>query len=194
MVLDCGAFIGGFSLPVAKLGYRVHAIEPSPGHVRLIESVVRRNGLEGQLTVHLCGLGAERASLAYAGSLDGMIEILPNEPETVQPRVSVVPLDSLIFEPVKFMHVDVEGMELQVLRGAQRILRNHHPVVVFETHAESERPHSRSAELLTWMRRQQYELFEIPEVCGGRQDCRNILAWPNRLKWPGWEEVRRLDE
>lgn len=39
--------------------------------------------------------------------------------------------------PVSFMKIDVEGMELDVLRGAERILRQHKPIVVYETLMEA---------------------------------------------------------
>ena len=43
-------------------------------------------------------------------------------------------LDDVIpeFTKISFIKIDVEGAELQVFRGAQRILRNNRPVVVFE--------------------------------------------------------------
>jgi FkbM family methyltransferase len=43
-------------------------------------------------------------------------------------------LDNLVPEdtPIHFIKIDVEGGELNVLKGATRILRNHHPVIIFE--------------------------------------------------------------
>jgi hypothetical protein len=49
-------------------------------------------------------------------------------------RVKVVTLDSLRerFSRVDFIKIDVEGFELSVLRGAQRLLEEHLPIVCFE--------------------------------------------------------------
>ena len=41
-------------------------------------------------------------------------------------------LDDVVAHPVALVKIDVEGAELQVLRGAQRTLQEHRPVVVFE--------------------------------------------------------------
>ena len=41
----------------------------------------------------------------------------------------VVPLDQVVRGKVVVLKIDVEGMEDQVLKGAQGILRKYHPVV-----------------------------------------------------------------
>ena len=48
----------------------------------------------------------------------------------------VTPLDSFFDETLDrldFMKIDVEGMEWDVLKGAEKLLRRFHPVVLFET-------------------------------------------------------------
>ena len=47
-------------------------------------------------------------------------------------QVDVVRLDDVIAEPVGFIKIDVEGHELAVLEGAERILREHRPVLLVE--------------------------------------------------------------
>src|SRR5690606_28358444 len=50
--------------------------------------------------------------------------------------VDVVKLDCFIpqvSEKVDFIKIDVEGAELQVLKGASEILRNHQPIIMVET-------------------------------------------------------------
>jgi FkbM family methyltransferase len=60
--------------------------------------------------------------------------------ETIQ--VEVRPLDDIVpvGRRVDFMKVDVEGAELEVLRGARRILSSNKPYVVFE-HGQGGAPH-----------------------------------------------------
>jgi hypothetical protein len=46
--------------------------------------------------------------------------------------VSVERLDDLVTGPVDVVKIDVEGAEAACLRGAERILREHRPLVIFE--------------------------------------------------------------
>lgn len=87
---------------------------------------VDANDLTNKVMVHQVGLGAEpgRAS----SRLDRVWE-----------HFDVVPLDQIVRGKVVVLKIDVEGMEEQVLGGARRILRKHHPVVFAEAWGEPER-------------------------------------------------------
>ena len=52
--------------------------------------------------------------------------------------VRAVPLDRIVDGPVHFIKIDAEGMELEVLEGATRIVRESRPKImieVFNAHA-----------------------------------------------------------
>lgn len=53
------------------------------------------------------------------------------EPATCN-TVPMVSLDSLDLPRVDFIKLDVEGMEMEVLRGAQSVLNQHHPILLVE--------------------------------------------------------------
>lgn len=46
--------------------------------------------------------------------------------------VQVKRLDDLVSSPVHYIKIDVEGAEMGVFRGAERIIREHRPVLMFE--------------------------------------------------------------
>jgi FkbM family methyltransferase len=46
--------------------------------------------------------------------------------------IEVFPLDEIIDSPVHFIKIDVEGMELEVLRGAKNLLSRCSPLVMIE--------------------------------------------------------------
>jgi FkbM family methyltransferase len=56
-------------------------------------------------------------------------------------RVRVAKLDSLVFgenlPPPRVMKIDIEGAEMLALRGAERVLREHHPDLAIELHGEN---------------------------------------------------------
>jgi FkbM family methyltransferase len=69
---------------------------------------------------------------SYSGLLERRYD-RPNE-QVELTTVEVARLDDIVPDdtPVRFIKIDVEGAELQVLRGGARTLDRHQPVVVFE--------------------------------------------------------------
>lgn len=134
--IDAGANVGFFSLlALSKMGRgTAHAFEIAPQALRCLR-LTRSRGALSNLVVHECGLGAKTAS---AG--------LVLEPELVWthvdfnnpsgPQFPVRPLDDFAPEfgslQVLAIKIDVEGMELDVLRGGREVLSRHRPLVVSE--------------------------------------------------------------
>ena len=56
-------------------------------------------------------------------------------------KVEIKTLDTLAFSdhfsPPDLIRIDVEGAELQVLQGGERLLRSHHPTLIIECHSKS---------------------------------------------------------
>ena len=69
---------------------------------------------------------------------------------------------------------DVEGDEIEVLKGAVRTLERDAPVLVLELHVHERKGFA--AALLRMLHG--YSVFVVQEVCGNRYDCRNLLALP----------------
>jgi len=87
-------------------------------------------------------------------------------------------VDSVLQMPVSFMHIDVEGSEIDVLQGAEQTIRRYHPILTVETH---EKTHVKPFMLLmTYLRTRGYVCYEVLERCGV-PECRNNLCVPNPL-------------
>jgi len=130
---DVGANIGFYSLigaAVVGRGGRVVAFEPEPTSRARFEENVARNGSD-QITVVPRALGAERttlmletASRASAG-VHRLAGVAGPGLDGATIPVEVVPGDALVDEglPVpQAMKIDVEGAEIDVLRGMPRTL------------------------------------------------------------------------
>lgn len=104
----------------------VHSFDPRERCARWTQMNVDANALTDKVTVHQVGLGAERDRTK--SHLDGIWE-----------HFDVLPLDEVVRGRVVVLKIDVEGMEEQVLKGADRILRKHHPVVFAEAWGDDER-------------------------------------------------------
>ena len=142
-IVDVGANVGFFTLLFAKLfpNCGIHAIEANPYSVeRLRQNLAANPGLAERVTVHACAAGADESTVkltAYPGALGhawGRIGIATKE-GMVEYEVPQKRLDELVqdpVEPVRLLKIDVEGYELEVLRGANELIRRHKPIVVFE--------------------------------------------------------------
>lgn len=139
--IDVGANIGTFTIPAAKHvgpSGRVIAIEPSPDVFKILEKNVALNSTGNvQLICAAAGASDDDANF-YPAPVDhfGMGSRAPQfnaAPITVRS----VTLDSIVKElnltSVDALKIDVEGFELDVLKGAIELLsRERPPLIVFE--------------------------------------------------------------
>lgn len=75
-----------------------------------------------------------------------------------------------------FVHIDVEGMEMLVIRGMKNIITKSNPIIAFEQHLNREK----YMDIVKHIETYGYTVFIINEVLlGCDPDCRNFLAIPN---------------
>lgn len=122
----------------AFLADHVLAIEPNPAVVPILTRSLERN--IDNFTLHAVALGAEagQGSIAmpdHSGGNVGMARVVPGN------DVPVSTLDALVAgcqlvpgqdTAVSLIKIDVEGMELAVLKGARRTLETWRPHLVVE--------------------------------------------------------------
>lgn len=132
--VDVGANHGCYAIVMARHARRVIAIEPNPKLARLL-----RRGLPRRCTVMCCAL-SDKAGVAELNVplVDGREETyLGSLLETVagpvhRYQVELQRLDDCVRESVGFVKIDVEGHEIAVLRGADRVLREDGPNLLIE--------------------------------------------------------------
>jgi len=125
--VDVGANVGAYTVRAAAHGMKVHAFEPNPENMKIL----KRNAELNEVSVD---------TLEYAlGSVEGKVSMFPNgatsrivDGEGIE--VPVRTLDSFQLPRVDLLKVDVEGYELEVLRGAEQTLARCHPVMMVEMH------------------------------------------------------------
>lgn len=133
-VVDCGSCMGAFILATKEFlpKSRVIGFEPYSPCWPYLDNNLR--GLK-DVTVHRFALGDRPGQADIGRPDDAVVDIgqtsvygrLEN-PE----RVEVRRLDDVVNEPVHIMKIDVEGAELDVLRGAERILAESQPLLFIE--------------------------------------------------------------
>lgn len=126
-VADIGAHIGYFSLLLSQLvgesGY-VHAVEPAEENVRFLEQTVAANRLTNvRVIAAAAGAVSRHRTLIITGSSDshGFYEH-PRTAAAGAAEVDEIPLDDLLEGPLHLAKIDVEGAEVEVLMGMERLI------------------------------------------------------------------------
>ena len=144
--VDVGGHIGFFTMHMAAAvgpEGRVYAFEPLDSNANLLERSIAENGFGDRIRFQRAAVGAAPGTATLTFPLetlnsggayllrDGSAPLAGNQKKDVP----VVALDSLeLRRPVRFIKMDVEGAEPQVLRGAARILAEDKPVILSELH------------------------------------------------------------
>ncbi len=175
---DVGAHIGFFSLLAARLvgsEGKVFSFEAAPENANRLRENARRNGFE-QITVVPTAVWKECrrirfqcASRSSSCNTGHVVLTQATAPELIE--VEAVTLDRFAqqYSVPQVIKIDVEGAEVEVLQGAQKILAAH-PVFVCEVHSAESAIHVRKLLDMQGYRVECYEpilrypmhLFAIP--------------------------------
>ncbi len=140
--VDVGANVGTYSLMAASLvgpSGRVLAFEPVPATRARLESNVALNDAP-QLEIVPKALGSEPGTtvLYLAAGASGLSSRY-NQADGGRVEVETTTLDQVLADaaPPSLVKIDVEGMELEVMRGARELLcGDSPPLIVFEAHPD----------------------------------------------------------
>jgi FkbM family methyltransferase len=165
VVLDIGANIGGFTVPLAeRVGPtgEVHAFEPFRKVFQHLNANVALNGL-GNVFTYNTALGQEDKALEvftpdlntfnFPSAMKVEEQYLGRDAEAQnvryekrQERISVRRLDGVDFhgKRVSFVKIDVEFMELDVVLGGREFFRQHRPVIWAENEPFFDDPPNRT--------------------------------------------------
>jgi FkbM family methyltransferase len=134
-VIDIGASVGVYTHALHRRGALVEAFEPQPS---CLETLRAYAAAHSQVRVYPVALGSKkgRATLhvpVIAGRLLSAGASLA-KPQEASERISVDvhTLDSYEFSDVALIKIDVEGAELDVLRGAAKTIARSKPVLLVE--------------------------------------------------------------
>lgn len=86
---------------------------------------------------------------------------------------------------IGFIHIDVEGFEYSVVKGAKSIITKDNPIISFEQHISSEKV----SLISNYLKTLDYNIFMVNEVLPGCDlDCRNFFAFPSKMGRPSLRE------
>ena len=176
-IVDSGAHFGGESCFFADLAPErtVHAVEPLNSNIHRMGKYRDRKNIKPLLgalgsTARMMELHTPRHSSMLSG-----VTSAPNATKDSRTAVPVYRLDDLFAtERLAFAHLDVEGSENDVLRGAEMVLRRDRPVFTVEVTTSS----TAYWETLRTLKALDYRAMLVDEQCGVMSDCRNIICVP----------------
>jgi len=146
ILLDVGANIGQYSLLASKLAGKtgkIYAFEPGQNIQPRLKKNIDLNGFEN-IEVVPCAVAATSGEMKFypanevgnqgVGSLMPAQEFRSNIRSTEGVDVDVISLDDFCegrgIQHVDFLKIDVEGYDLEVLKGAEKLMKNNPDLVI----------------------------------------------------------------
>lgn len=176
VAIDCGAHTGKHTIPLAKcVGARgkVYAFEANPLKADVLRKRIATEGVADTVDVFCSAVGEEnKDDVSFfvvpenpgKSSLILRETMLANNTPSTEIHVPMVRLDDSIptEQHVSFVKTDVEGAEINVLRGASRLIQTGRPVIHFECGGVAYRPFGiRSSDFFVFFDSIEYALFDI---------------------------------
>jgi len=141
IVIDAGAWIGDFSAYCAKKEAIVHAFEPTPSTVELLEQTILLNNAEKYIKIAPYGLSDVNEIVKFTNYGSGSANTISASGNV---NVELIALDDWVeknnIDRIDFIKADIEGAERNMLRGATKILKRFAPTLSICTYHLSDDP------------------------------------------------------
>jgi len=141
-VFDIGANVGIFSVLMSvalRQSGNVWAFEPEPTNVKRLKLNIELNGVEN-VRIFSCALGEKDAhkmlQMSHDPAYPSLVKVEPGFSDGTDILVQMRTLDAVWDDGgkphISFIKMDVEGSELQVLKGASIFLKECRPTMLIE--------------------------------------------------------------
>jgi len=181
--IDGGAFLGDTSLPISlNINGIVYAIDPGDINVDIIKNLAEINNIKNIKILKYC-LGFANEMLFYNyGPYGSNFASFSNIAGNYTHSIESISLDELhnrkIIENIDFVHIDVENLENEVLKGSYNIIKIYNPVIIFEGHIKT--CTHKVNECCDFLKNMDYIIYMIDEDAGNPGDARNFMGIPKQ--------------
>lgn len=173
--IDVGANVGALTIALADFSGtngRVLAFEPGPNFASRLDINLGLNPeLAKRISVHRVGLAEKAGELAwqmsevYTGTASMYPGVHDNDRGTL--RLPVVRLDQyapvLELPRIDLLKIDVDGLEFEILQGAEALLTRSKPTIYVETTMWDEQQKKAAANIDAYLRSLGYKLYRIED-------------------------------
>lgn len=189
-IIDIGCWLSDNTLPWARMltdGGVVHAVDPSKENLNFGESIAQLNNISNVNWVEGVCSDVANMPLSFKGNI-GHAEF--SDSKQTSDTIMSTTLDNIINksnnQDISLIHVDVEGFEHKVLRGAEAIIDRCRPTIVFEHFIAKED----ITPIADFLRAKDYRIFMVNEVpYNFSLDCRNFIALDNLRQLPNMVNI-----
>lgn len=135
--VDIGANIGNhlvfFGLCAAP--NKIFGFEPNPEIFSILEKNVTLNYLQKKTDLYQIAIGSQKSKGTLVGSTNIGDAFYTDKSVDVNQTgdIEILPLDDIIKEKIDFLKIDVEGMELEVIKGSMNRISSDKPVIFIES-------------------------------------------------------------
>ncbi len=149
-VIDCGAYIGSHTILMKKLNRNndIFVFEMMPEHYKIIQDNIKLNNFDNIFTFNFA-LGGKLGTIKlpnidyintnnnnfdgnFMDTNFGGIDINMTSSNVDILMINLDFILPFIVKPVSFMKVDVEGNEIDLLRGAKELITKYKPIIEIE--------------------------------------------------------------
>ena len=137
IILDIGANIGTWSIPLAIKNRKVYSFEPYDSSFYSLCGNIFLNNKEHIIYPYHSAItdNVNKKTSMYLSetiNIGGCKLIEKNDNNNKLNRYKLITLDSLKLEKINFIKIDVEGQELNVIKGGTKTILKNKPVIFFE--------------------------------------------------------------
>jgi len=140
-ILDIGAFVGDSAVAFSPLTEeRIYAFEASPANYELLCKTVEMNALANVVPV-LSAVGDRTGTVRIQAGLSMGDKVVNEGAREDTVEVEMTAVDHFVRErglKVGMIKVDIEGMEMQFLKGAEQTIRTQRPVLLLSIYHTAE--------------------------------------------------------
>lgn len=179
--IDGGSFLGDTTLPLAlNINGIVFSIDPGDINIDIINNLTKLNNIKNVKTLKYC-LGSTCGKLFYnKGPYANNFNSFSTQNGDLEYSIDSISLDELcntkIIENIDFIHIDVENLETEVLKGSEKIIYKYNPIIIFEGHIKSFKIGVKDS--IRFLNNMNYIIYMIDEDAGNINDARNFIAIP----------------
>jgi FkbM family methyltransferase len=180
IIIDGGANLGFHTICFATLANKgkVYSFEPQPLIFNLLSTNILFNGATDIVYQHKLGLGDKKEYLKMTPLKDQFFSEncvnyggrgLAKEGEE---DVTLTTIDSLKLSKLDFIKLDIQGFELEAIKGGEKTIKTNHPILFIENYLDSEKDQI----VLKLLQKWGYINYRLD--VGNKEDC--ILAHPDK--------------